>query len=101
VDGFARFLTRHSEVFAIEQPEFHFGAMLRAGARREACMFQETGVRMDSKDAPIKDELVELSGAVSEAADSGSLHRALDSLTEYLSRKNEQRDRALDNSSLS
>jgi hypothetical protein len=56
---------------------------------------------MDSKDPPIKDELVELSGAVSAAADSGSLYRALDSLTEYLTRKKEQRDRGLDSSSLS
>ena len=56
---------------------------------------------MDSRDQPIKDELMELSGTVSEATDSESLHRALDRLTEYLTRQKEQRDREpLDNSSL-
>ena len=47
----------------------------------------------DGGDQPIKDELMELSGAVSEATGSGALQRALDRLTEYLTRRKEQRDR--------
>jgi hypothetical protein len=48
---------------------------------------------MENEDAPIKDELVELSGSVSAATDSESLHRAMDRLTEYLTRQKERHDR--------
>ncbi len=48
---------------------------------------------MDIKYQPMKDDLMELSGTVSRATDAESLLRAMERLTEYLTRQKEQQDR--------
>jgi hypothetical protein len=48
---------------------------------------------MDIKYQPMKDDLMELSGSVSKATDAESLRRAMERLTEYLTRQKEQQDR--------
>jgi hypothetical protein len=45
---------------------------------------------MNSADHQFKDELTDLCEAVSRAADAESLQRAIDRLTEYLTRQNEE-----------
>jgi hypothetical protein len=45
------------------------------------------GLITDTRDQPIKDELLELNEAVSKATDAHSIHRAVDQLAEYLTRQ--------------